>query len=328
MSDVSNPAGPAIDYWADKRVVVTGGSGFLGRQLVARLRGRAKEIGVPRSREYNLVRLEDCQRCLDDFAPDVLIHSAAFYGGIWLNQLYPGRIYFENLVMGANVMEAARLAAVKTVVQIGTACAYPGYLENVLSEDRLWDGPPHETVWNYGLTKKMMSVQGWAYKKQYGLDSIHLILTNLYGPGDSYHPDRSHVAAALVRKFVEAVLEERASVPVWGTGRPVREFMYVEDCAEAILLAAEHYHELAPMNIAPGAGISIRDLGELIRELTGFRGDIEWDASKPDGQMMKILDATRMKQQLGWTPPTTLRDGLAKTIAWYRANKPEADQRF
>ena len=317
-----------MDFWADKRVVVTGGSGFLGSRLVARLSGRVKELGIPRRREYDLVKIEDCQRCMRDFQPDVLIHGAAFYGGIWINQLYPGRIYYENLVMGANVMEAARLAGVTKVVQIGTACSYPGYLENRLREENFWDGAPHETVWNYGLTKKMMSVQGWAYKKQYGMDSIHLILTNLYGPGDSYNPDRSHVAAALVRKFVEAVLERRPTVEVWGTGKPVREFMYVEDCAEAILRAAERYDDLTPLNVAPGAGISIRELAELIQDLTGFTGQIQWNTSKPDGQMVKVLDATRMKRYLDWTPPTSLRDGLAKTIEWYRANKVEADQRF
>jgi len=225
-------------------------------------------------------------------------------------------------------MEAARLGGVKKVVQIGTACSYPGHLENLLAEEHFWDGPPHETVWNYGLTKKMMSVQGWAYKKQYGLDSIHLILTNLYGPGDSFNPDRSHVAAALVRKFVEATLDGRTSVEVWGTGRPVREFLYVEDCADAILLATERYEDLTPMNIASGAGISIRDLALLIKELAGFTGDIQWNTDKPDGQMVKILDATRMTRELGWTAPTTLREGLAKTIAWYRANKAAADARF
>jgi GDP-L-fucose synthase len=174
----------------------------------------------------------------------------------------------------------------------------------------------------------MMSVQGWAYKKQYGMDSIHLILTNLYGPGDSYNPERSHVAAALVRKFVEAVSENQPSVEVWGTGEPVREFMYVEDCADAILLAAERYGELTPMNIAPGSGISIRELAELIRDLTSFTGEIRWNTNKPDGQKVKVLDARRMREHLAWAPPTSLRAGLGKTIEWYRANKVEADAKF
>jgi GDP-L-fucose synthase len=324
----TSSSGNGIDFWADKRVVLTGGSGFLGRQLVWRLQGRVKKLGVPRSREYNLVSFEDCARCMEDFRPNLVIHSAAFYGGIGINELYPGRIYYENLVMGANLMEAARLAGVKKVVQIGTACSYPGYLENLLKEENFWDGPPHQTVWNYGLTKKMLSVQGWAYKKQYGMDSVHLILTNLYGPGDSFNPDRSHVAAALVRKFVDAVIEDKPVVECWGTGRPVREFLYVEDCAEAILLAAEKYDDLTPMNIGTGVGTSIKELAELVQELTGFEGRIEWNTTKPDGQMVKVLDATRLKQNLNWTPPTTLRGGLAKTIAWYRANKAEADARF
>jgi GDP-L-fucose synthase len=324
----TSSSGNGIDFWADKRVVLTGGSGFLGRQLVWRLQGRVKKLGVPRSREYNLVSFDDCARCMEDFRPNLVIHSAAFYGGIGINELYPGRIYYENLVMGANLMEAARLAGAKKVVQIGTACSYPGYLENLLKEENFWDGPPHQTVWNYGLTKKMLSVQGWAYKKQYGMDSVHLILTNLYGPGDSFNPDRSHVAAALVRKFVDAVIEDKPVVECWGTGRPVREFLYVEDCAEAILLAAEKYDDLTPMNIGTGVGTSIKELAELVQELTGFEGRIEWDTTKPDGQMVKVLDATRLKQNLNWTPPTTLRGGLAKTIAWYRANKAESDARF
>jgi GDP-L-fucose synthase len=225
-------------------------------------------------------------------------------------------------------MEAARQHDVEKFVQIGTACSYPGYLENELAEKDLWNGLPHETVVNYGMTKKILAIQALAYKKQYGLNSIHLILTNLYGPRDTFHPDRSHVVAALIRKFVEAKQSGAPEVEVWGTGQPIREFLYVDDCAAAILLAAERYEELEPMNIGTGVGTSIRELAESITQVTGYPGAIRWNTSKPDGQMKKILEVSKMRRVLNWQPPTSLRAGLEKTIAWYVANKDEADNRL
>ncbi len=253
--------------------------------------------------------LDACLRCLLEHPCDVLFHAAAYYGGIGINQTEPAKLYYTNLVMGANLMEAARLANVAKVVNIGTACSYPGYLEGDLMEEDLWGGPCHASVVNYGLTKKMLAVQGQAYKKQYGLESIHLILTNLYGPGDSYNPDRSHVVAALVRKWVEAEMAGAASIEVWGTGKPIREFIYVEDCADAIVLAAEKYHDVTlPLNIGTGIGTSIRELVETINDVTGFKGKIDWNADKPDGALKKVLDVTRMTRHLdGWNPPTGLR---------------------
>ncbi|MBN2301776.1 MAG: GDP-L-fucose synthase [Lentisphaerae bacterium] len=317
-----------MSFWENKSVLVTGGAGFLGQHMVQRLEKMGAHVFVPRRKDYDLTVLEACVQCMRDAAPQIVIHSAAYYGGIWINQLYPGKIYYENLVMGANVMEAARLAKVEKFVAIGTACSYPGYLEGELSETNLWDGPLHESVVNYGMTKKMMAVQAMAYKKQYNFNAIHLILTNLYGPGDTYNPDRSHVPAALIRKFVEAKLANARSVEVWGSGAPIREFLYVEDCADAILKAAELYNNLAPMNIGPGKGTSIRELAETIQSVSGFNGKIEWNRSKPDGQMKKVLNVSRMKQILKWEPPTSLRNGLEKTILWYEANKKAADARY
>ena len=316
-----------MGFWQGKRVMVTGGSGFLGRHIVEVLSEKDCEVLVPRSKEYNLVSFDQAQQCMETFRPHIVIHGAAFYGGIWINQLYPGRIFYENLVMGAHVMEAARLVGVEKFVGIGTACSYPGYLEGHLKEDNLWDGIPHETVVNYGLTKKMMAIQGWAYKRQYGLDAIHVILTNLYGPWDTFNPDRSHVVAALIRKFVEAKQAGKPEVEVWGTGKPVREFLYVEDCAEAIVRAAEVYDDVSPLNIGCGQGTSIRELVDIVNELSGFEGQVIWNTDKPDGQMVKVLDVTKMKQALRWSPPTSIRYGLRKTIDWYVANKATADMR-
>lgn len=317
-----------MSFWKGKSVVVTGGAGFLGSHIVELLESEGARVFVPRKRDFNFTKLEDGLKCFLDVKPQVVIHSAAFYGGIWINQVHPGRIYYENLVMGANVIEACRLAGVKKFVGIGTACSYPGYLEGNLSEDKLWDGPLHETVRNYGLTKKMMQVQCWAYQKQYGFNGIHLILTNLYGPGDSYNEQRSHVVAALIRKFVEATLDEKAEVEVWGTGKPIREFLYIQDCAEAVVRAAEVYESVEPLNIGTGIGTSIKELTELVHQISGFNGQIHWNTDKPDGQMVKILDVSKMRKVLGWVPPTDLRTGLEKTIKWYQENKTEADARF
>src|SRR5262245_48819326 len=317
-----------MSFWKNKCVLVTGGAGFLGSHIVGRLKNAGGEVIVPRKQQYDFTVLAAAEKCFATFSPQIVIHCAAYYGGIWINQLYPARIYYENLVMGANLMEAARLHGVDKVVQVGTACSYPGDLENELAEKDLWHGLPHETVVNYGMTKKIMNVQGAAYAKQYGLTSIHLILTNLYGPHDTFHPDRSHVAAALVRKFVEAKMQNEATVEVWGTGSPVREFLYVDDCAQGILLATEKYHELEPMNLGTGVGTSIRELAQTIQAASGYRGEIVWNTAKPDGQLKKVLAVEKMRRTLNWQPPTSLSEGLAKTLRWYEANKAEADARL
>lgn len=317
-----------MGFWPGKKVLVTGGSGFLGSHIVEALERRGAVVIAPRSREYNLICMDDAMRCFEKHRPEMIIHSAAYYGGIGFNQMHPGKIYYENLVMGANVMEAARLCSVQKFVAIGTACSYPGYLEGELKEDNLWDGPPHETVINYGLTKKMMAVQGWAYKKQYGFDAIHLILTNLYGPRDTFQIERSHVVSALIKKFVEAKQQNQEQVEVWGTGKPIREFLYVGDCADAIIAAAERYSDTMPLNIGCGKGTTICELVSNIKEVTGYSGHLAWNTSKPDGQMKKILNVDRMKKVLGWEPPTDLLSGLRKTIDWYVANKKQADLRY
>lgn len=314
-------------FWKNKKVIVTGGSGFLGTPVVEILREKGAEVFVPRRRDYDLIQLQESLRCFAEHRPEVVIHSAAFYGGIWINQMYPAKIYYENLMMATNVIEACRLSGVKKFVGVGTACSYPGYLTGELNEEDLWNGPAHETVRNYGMVKKMMQIQCWAYKKQYGFNGIHLILTNLYGPGDTYNPERSHVAAALVRKFVEATQRGDAAVEVWGTGKPIREFLFVNDAAEAIVRAAEIYDDVAPVNIGTGIGTSIRELAETIQDVSGFAGTLTWNTEKPDGQMKKILDVRKMKTALQWQPPTALREGLEKTIRWYVANKNAADAR-
>ncbi len=317
-------------HWAGKLVTVTGGAGFLGQHIVKRLTDAGASVFVPRQKDYNLTALDSCLRCLLEHPCDILFHTAAYYGGIGINVSEPAYLYYRNLMMGANLMEAARLVNLENIINIGTACSYPGFLEGDLKEDDLWAGPCHPSVINYGLTKKMLAVQANAYKRQFGLNSIHLILTNLYGPGDSYNPERSHVVAALVRKWVEADLDNKPEIEVWGTGKPVREFIYVEDCADAIVLAAENYTDSStPLNIGTGIGTTIRELVETLNDVTGYKGHLNWNADKPDGTMRKVLDVTKMKAALGgWSPPTSLRKGLEQTVSWYRDNKAEADTKW
>jgi nucleoside-diphosphate-sugar epimerase len=312
------------------KYVVTGGTGFLGRHLVSRLEAAGHAVAVPRSASTDLLQLGHVLDFLAHERPDRVIHSAAYYGGLGINVVEPATIYFRNITMGANLFEAARqVDSIRKVVVVGTACSYPGKLENLMREEDFWAGPVHGSVENYGLTKKIMSVQGRAYKTQYGLESVHLVLTNLYGQWDSYNPHRSHVVAALVRKFVEAKRANASEVRLWGTGTPVREFLYVEDCADAIIEAGETYADLQhPLNIGTGIGTSIKELAETIRDLTQFAGELVWETDKPDGQAMKILDPTRARAALTWRPTHSLRDGLAKTIAWYDAHKAEADARW
>lgn len=312
------------------RFLITGGSGFLGRAVTARLREQGHDVATPTSREYDLTVLAQAQACFEAARPDRIIHSAAYYGGLGINDTEPATIYYRNLVMGANVFEAARqVSSVGKVIVVGTACSYPGQLTGQMREEQIWDGPVHGSVENYGLTKKIMAIQGRAYLKQFGLPSCHLVLTNLYGPWDSYNPHRSHVVAALIRKFVEARQQGADEVRLWGTGRPVREFLYVQDCADAIVEAAESYEDAdLPLNIGTGIGTTIRELSETVADITNFGGELVWDADKPDGQAVKILDPARAREHLHWRPAHSLRDGLAKTIAWYETNKVDADARW
>lgn len=315
-----------MTFWRGRRVLVTGGSGFLGSRIVRMVAAGGAEVAAPRSSEFNLIHLDQAKACFESLKPDLVIHCAAFYGGIWMNRMHGARIFHDNLIMGANVIEAARQCAVGKLLTIGSACAYPD-LEGDLREEQLWQGLPHESVENYGTVKRMIWLQGRVYNRQYGMNIIHLMPTNLYGPGDTFDAERSHVASALIRKFVEAKQDHCDTVVVWGTGDPVREYMYVEDCAAAIVRAAEVYSEIEPLNIGSGEARTIRELADVIAKLTGFRGRITWDTSKPNGQMRKVLDITRMNRYLQWSPPFGLEEGLRRTIDWYVAHKATADLR-
>ena len=313
-------------FWQDKRVIVTGGAGFLGSFVVEGLQKRgAAEIIVPRSRDYDLRNIDAIRQLLSDTtvagkSPEMIIHLAAHVGGIGANRKYPGEFFYDNLMMGVPLMHEAWKAGVDKFVAIGTVCAYPKYTPVPFKEEDLWNGYPEETNAPYGLAKKMLLVQSQAYRQQYGYNSIFLLPVNLYGPRDNFDPESSHVIPALIRKCLEAKERGDDHIVAWGDGSPTREFLYVEDAAEGILLAAERYNESDPVNLGSSFEISIKDLLETIVRLTGFEGKIIWDTSKPNGQPRRKLDVTRAKERFGFESWTSFEDGLRATIKWYERN--------
>ncbi len=312
------------DYLASRRVVVTGGAGFLGHYVIEGLqRHGCRQIQVPRIEEYDLVNPDDIERMYDDMRPDIVIHLAAVVGGIGANRERPGEFFYKNLMMGVQLIEQARLRGIEKFVAIGTVCAYPKFTPVPFREEHLWDGYPEETNAPYGLAKKMLLVQSQAYRQQYGFNAIFLLPVNLYGPGDNFDPQTSHVIPALIKKCVDAVEAGDDHITCWGTGAVSREFVYVADAAEGILLATEHYNGAEPVNIGVGHEIRIKDLAEKITKLTGFTGRIRWDPSKPDGQPRRCLDVSRARAYFGFEARTSFDEGLRQTIDWYRtARRP------
>ncbi len=310
------------NFFENRRIVVTGGSGFLGRYVQEGLKARGcRQILVPRIEEYNLVDVEDVIRMYQTMQPDVVIHLAAVVGGIGANRQHPGRYFYENLMMGVQLIEQGRLHGIEKFVAIGTICAYPKFTPVPFKEEDLWNGYPEETNAPYGLAKKMLLVQSQAYRQEYGFNSIFLLPVNLYGPGDNFDPAGSHVIPALIKKCVDAVEEGRAFIECWGTGGASREFLYAADAAEGILLATEKYDKPEPVNLGAGFEITIRQLVEKIADLSGFKGQIRWDPSKPDGQPRRRLDTSRAMREFGFRAKTDFTSGLKETIDWYRRNK-------
>jgi GDP-L-fucose synthase len=306
----------------DKRITVTGGKGFLGGYLIKKLRDKGyRKIAVAGRPEYDFVNLGDIQRMYEDTKPDVVIHLAAKVGGIGFNQEHPASLFYDNIMMGVQLIHEGYLRRIDKFVALGTICAYPKFTPVPFKEDDIWNGYPEETNAPYGLAKKMMLVQSQAYRHQYGFNSIFILPVNLYGPGDNFDPRSSHVIPALIKKCVDAVASGEREIVVWGTGKATREFFYVEDAAEAIILAMEKYNKSDPVNIGAGFEISIRDLVGLIIELTGFKGRVIWDETKPDGQPRRMLDTTRAYNEFGFKVRTDFRVGLTKTIEWYRSHR-------
>lgn len=307
-------------FWTDRTVIVTGGAGFLGSQVVAMLADRGcPRIVVPRSRDYDLTRADAIERLYAASRADMVIHLAAVVGGIGANRENPGSFFYQNLMMGTQLIEQARLHKIPKFVAIGTICAYPKFTPVPFHEDKLWDGYPEETNAPYGLAKKMMLVQAQAYRQQYGYNAIYLLPVNLYGPRDNFDPKRSHVIPALIRKFLEARDANTDHVDVWGTGKASREFLYVDDAARGILLAAERFNDPDPVNLGAGSEISIGDLATRIAKLTGYAGELRFNPNQPDGQPRRCLDVSRARERFGFTAEVPFETGLRKTIAWYES---------
>ena len=316
-----------MSFWSSKRITVTGGAGFLGSVVVDKLRQRGSpEVFVPRSRDYDLVEMEAVKRLYRDARPDIVIHLAAQVGGIGANRANAGKFFYDNAMMGIQLIEQGRLFGLEKFVALGTVCAYPKFAPVPFKEDTLWDGYPEETNAPYGLAKKMLLVQSQAYRDQYGFNSIYILPVNLYGPRDNFDLETSHVIPALIRKCLEAKELNQPEIVCWGDGSPTREFLYVGDCAEAILLATEKYNQSEPVNIGTGQEISIRNLVELIAELTRYQGRIGWDTTKPSGQPRRCLNTDRARELFGFTAGTDLREGLRRTIEWYVSARAQAAQ--
>ena len=313
------------DFWAGRTVVVTGGNGFLGRVVVRNLTERGARVAAPTHDEFDLVVPGAADRMLAEHRPSHLIHLAARVGGIGYNLVDPARLYFDNLMMGTHVIEAAREAGTEKTVLLGTVCSYPKFTPVPFKEESFWDGYPEETNAPYGIAKKAHLVHATVNAQQYGQKFAYLIPTNLYGPGDKFHPDVSHVIPALIKKCVEAKESGAAHIDVWGTGSASREYLYVEDAARAIVMAAESHEGVEPINLGSDREITIRETAETIAEVTGFTGELKWDASKPDGQPRRRIDPARAAEVLGWTATKDFKDGLRETVEWYLANRALAE---
>jgi len=307
--------------WGGKTVAVPGGAGFLGVEVVRRLEEGGASVFVPRSRDHDLTRDDRVRAMYEDARPDIVVHLAARVGGIGANQRSPGTFFYDNLMMGALLIEHARRVKIEKFVCVGTVCSYPKFATVPFREDDLWSGYPEETNAPYGIAKKALLVQLQSYRQEFGFRGIYLIPVNLYGPGDNFDPESSHVIPALIRKCVEAVERGEDTIEIWGSGTPTREFLYVDDAARGIVAGAERYEGADPVNLGTGREISIRDLATMIAELTGFAGSFTWNTSKPDGQPRRALDVSRARDGFGWTAEVPFEEGLAATIAWYRESR-------
>lgn len=308
-----------MSFWKNKKVVVTGGAGFLGRYVVRELKAKGcPDIFIVRSKDFDLRDANDIKKLLKKTKPDIIIHLAAVVGGIGANRENPGKFFYDNLMMGTQLMEQSRLSGVKKFVAIGTICAYPKFTPVPFKEEDLWIGYPEETNAPYGLAKKMMLVQAQAYRAQYGFNAIFLLPVNLYGPEDNFSPESSHVIPALIKKCLDAIRQGEKSITVWGTGRPTREFLHVEDAARGIIMASEKYNKPDPVNLGSGFEVSIKDLVQLVARCTDFQGKIVWDRSKPDGQPQRRLDISKAKKEFGFKAKIKFEQGLQETVQWYQ----------